>query len=220
MFEAHFAMHRGDDVNAILGSRNLLNAATADPAAARAADTRKMLHYLRAIELRRTLPAPLTTAAAREARLRFWHAAIGQDDPEFFAGQVKPTPNFVSTNPTVARTPPFAVVGTWRSLLTEANDRAQAGPWRAALLYFAIVDMHGFRDGNGRLARFVLNVELEAAGYHPVVLSDAIVKSVAAALSAVRHMDDLEPLVDLFARASADTARLAAAVQARDLPRH
>ena len=179
-----------------------------------------MQNYLRAIELRRALPAPTASGAAREARLRFWHAAIGQDDPEFFAGQVKPTPNFVSTNPNVARTPPAAVAGTWRTLLTEHHDRAQPGPWRAALLYFAIVDMHGFRDGNGRLARFVMNVELEAAGFHPIVHSNRTVKSVAAALSAVRHLDDLEPLVDLFARASAETAQLVAAVQARDKPLH
>ena len=33
-------------------------------------------------------------------------------------------------------------------------------------------------------------------------------------VAAVRHMDDLEPLVDLFARAGTETAALVAAVQA------
>jgi len=97
----------------------------------------------------------------------------------------------------------------------ECRDRAQPGPWRAALLYFAIVDIHGFRNGNGHLARFMLNVELEAAGYHPLVHTDRLVRSMAAALAAVRHLDDLEPLVDLFARAGAETTALVAGMQAQ-----
>ncbi|MEP7328759.1 MAG: tetratricopeptide repeat protein, partial [Betaproteobacteria bacterium] len=218
--EAHFALHRGDDVESVFATQKLLNAAAAKSEADHATDIRKLQRYMRAIELRRTMSPPARTPAAREARLRFWHAAIGLDDDDFLAGQVKPTPNFVSTNPHVARTPPNAVAGTWRRLLTEHHDRAQPGPWRAALLYFAIVDMHGFRDGNGRLARFMMNVELEAAGYHPIVHTDRLIKSMAAALSAIRHMDDLEPLVDLFARASDDTVVLMTAIQAHDKPLH
>ncbi len=219
-FEAHFALHGGDDVKAIHATADLLRAAAAIPDAEQVLAMRKLRSFVRAIGLRRTLAPAAATPAAGEARLRFWHAAIGLDDADFFAGQVKPIPNLVSTNPTVARTPLDAVPGTWRRLMSEHRDRAQPGPWRAALLYFAIVDIHGFRNGNGRLARFMMNVELEAAGYHPIVHSDRLVKSMAAALAAVRHMDDLEPLVDLFARAGTETATLVAAARARDnLPR-
>ncbi len=214
-FEAHFALHGGDDVAAIAGTAELLRAAAAIPDAEQALATRKLRSFVRAIALRRTLPPAAATPAAGEARLRFWHAAIGLDDADFFAGQVKPIPNLVSTNPTVTRTPLDAVAGTWRRLMGECRDRAQPGPWRAALLYFAIVDIHGFRNGNGRLARFMMNVELEAAGYHPLVHTDRLVKSMAAALSAVRHLDDLEPLVDLFARAGAETSALVAGAQAQ-----
>ncbi len=214
-FEAHFALHGGDDVAAIAGTAGLLRDAAAIPDAEQVLATRKLRSFVRAIGLRRTLQPAAAIPAAGEARLRFWHAAIGLDDADFFAGQVKPIPNLVSSNPTVARTPLDAVPGTWRRLMSEHRDRAQPGPWRAALLYFAIVDIHGFRNGNGRLARFMMNVELEAAGYHPIVHSDRLVKSMAAALAAVRHMDDLEPLVDLFARAGTETSALVAAVQAR-----
>lgn len=214
-FEAHFALHGGDDVEAIVTTAELLRAAAAIPEAEQTLAARKLRSFVRAIGLRRTLQPAAATPAAGEARLRFWHAAIGLDDADFFAGQVKPIPNFVSSNPSVAFTPLDAVPGTWRRLMSEHRDRAQRGPWRAALLYFAIGDIHGFRNGNGRLARFMMNVELEAAGYHPIVHSDRLVKSMAAALAAVRHMDDLEPLVDLFARAGTETSALVAAVQAR-----
>ena len=220
LFEAHFALHRGDSLEAVLGSRALLHAAKADLYADQRAVTRKLQRYVRAIALRRALPPAGDTGAASEARLRFWHAAISPDSEEFFGGQIKPSLNYVSTNPLVLRTPPAAVAGTLRRLLSEHRERAPPGPWRAALLYFAIVDMHGFRDGNGRLARFLINVELEAAGYHPIVHSDGIVRSISAALSAVRHLDDLAPLVDLFAHASAETARLVATVQAHDKALH
>jgi len=215
VFEAHFALHGGDDVAAIAGTAEVLRAAAAIPDAEQVLSTRKLRSFVRAIALRRTLPPAAATPAAGEARLRFWHATIGLDDADYFAGQVKPIPNLVSTNPSVIRTPLDAVPGTWRKLMGEYRSRAQPGPWRAALLYFAIVDIHGFRNGNGRLARFMMNVELEAAGYHPIVHSDRLVKSMAAALSAVRHLDDLEPLVDLFARAGTETAALVAAAQAQ-----
>ncbi len=216
-FEAHFALHGGDDIDAALATVRSLAENSAGLQPGNALARRKVWHFTRAITLRRAMPSAANTGAAAEARLRFWHAVITQDDRDVFPGQVKPLPNLVSSNPGVIRTPLDAVPGTWRVLLTEHRDRAQPGPWRAALLYFAIVDIHGFRNANGRLARFMMNVELEAAGFHPIVHTDAIVKSVAAALSAVRHLEDLEPLVDLFARASADTARLVAAVQAREL---
>lgn len=214
-FEAHFALHGGDDVAAVAGTAELLRAAAAIPDGEQVLSTRKLRSFVRAIALRRTLPPAGATPAAGEARLRFWHAAIGLDDADFFAGQIKPIPNLVSSNPTVTRTPLDAVSGTWRRLMGEHRDRAQPGPWRATLLYFAIVDIHGFRNGNGRLARFMMNVELEEAGYHPIVHSDRLVKSMAAALSAVRHLDDLEPLVELFARAGTETAALVAAAQAQ-----
>ncbi len=213
-FEAHFALHGGDTAEAIQATAEALRAAAAIPDTEQVLVMRKLRSFVRAIALRRTLPRAAATPAAGEARLRFWHAAIGLDDADFFAGQVKPIPNFVSSNPTVSRTPLDAVPGTWRRLMSEHRDHAQPGPWRAALLYFAIVDIHGFRNGNGRLARFMMNVELEEAGYHPIVHSDRLVKSMAAALAAVRHMDDLEPLVDLFARAGTETAALMAAVRA------
>jgi prophage maintenance system killer protein len=82
------------------------------------------------------------------------------------------------------------------------------GPWRAAIVYFAIVDIHGFFDGNGRLARFLANLELERAGFRPIILTDRAMRSGTATLTAVRELNDLEPLVDLFARSSAETTAL------------
>ena len=99
-------------------------------------------------------------------------------------------------------------------LARTAHARAAAGPagpCRAALLYLGLVDCHGFRDGNGRLARFLANGELERAGWPPIVFTKATTRSLAAALAGVRYTASLDPMLALFERAAADTGAWLAA---------
>jgi tetratricopeptide (TPR) repeat protein len=204
-FEAHFALHMGDHPARIAETLKLL---ASDADGALAAKVRAARQFARGVELRHALPPAGVQGFAQEARLRFWHAFLTSTQPEVFPGQVKPTPNVVELNPTSPRSAPAAVAGTWRRFFSGAYLRAPAGPWRAALLYVALVEIHGFADGNGRVARFLVNLELEQRGYRPLVLSDAISKSVAATLVAVRVLGDIEPLVDLFASAAMSTTTL------------
>jgi hypothetical protein len=207
--EAHFALHLGDEPDAILHSTRYLAAhAVEEFQTTSMGPDRDLQRHFRAVLCRRAAAPPEGDGAAWEARTRFWHAMLTWEHFELFPGQFKPTPNYVRLNPLVARTRPEDVAGTIRRLFAGAYRDVPPGPGRAALVHFAISEIHGFRDGNGRLARFLANYELEQAGYPPVVLTDRTSKSVAAALVAVRVMTDLEPLVELFARASQETVSL------------
>ena len=140
--------------------------------------------------------------------MRFWHAMLTWEHPELFPGSSSPRPISSLGNPLVVRTNPDDVAGTIRRFFAGPYRDAPPGPPRAALVHFAVGEIHGFHDGNGRLARFLANSELERAGFQPVVLTDRTTTSVAAALVAVRVTADLDPLIDLFARAGAETTAL------------
>ncbi len=207
--EAHFALHLGDEPEAIHRSVRYLAANTDDGSCATgSAVERDLRRYFRAVQCRRTAALPEGDGAAWEAFVRFWHAMLTWEHPELFPGQFKPTPNFVRRNPLALRARPEDVAGTIRRLFTGPYLDTPPGPGRAALAHFIISETHGFHDGNGRLARFLANFELERAGFQPIVLTDRMTRSVAAALVAVRVMNDLEPLVDLFARAGAQTTAI------------
>jgi tetratricopeptide (TPR) repeat protein len=207
--EAHFALHMGDHPAKIAETRRLLASEADVPLdGGLAAKIRAARQFVRAVELRRTLPPAGAQGFAQEARLRFWHALITITQPELFPGQVKPSVNIVGDSLLIPRPAPAAVAGTWRRFFSGAYMRVPAGPWRAALIYFAICDIHGFADGNGRVARFMANLELEQRGYRPLVFTDAISKSIPATLVAVRVLDDIEPLVDLFASAAGSNSTL------------
>lgn len=206
--EAHFALHLGDSPEAVRQTASQL-ATPYDPGSGEPASKtlRDLYRHVRAIEGGQASALP-EGGAAWEARLRFWHALLAWEHPEFFPGQVKPTPNLFVGNPLVTRTRPENVAGTFRRFFAGAYRDAPPGPWRAALVHFAINAIHGFADGNGRLARFAANRELESAGFHPIVLTDRASESVEAALNGVRFLADLEPLVEIFARAGAETETL------------
>jgi len=206
--EAHFALHLGDDPEAVLQTASWLASPSDKSSGDTASKSRRDLHrHTRAIVGRQAAALP-EGGAAWESRVRFWHAMLAWENPEFFPGQFKPTPNLFGANPLVTRVRPESVAGTFRRFFTGDYHTAPPGPWRAALVNFAIVAIHGFADGNGRLARFAANLELENAGFHPIVLTDRASKTVAAALTGVRTLADLQPLVELFARASTETATL------------
>ena len=76
-----------------------------------------------------------------------------------------------------------------------AVRRCHPAPARAALSYYVIADVHPFADGNGRLGRFLMNRELEAAGLSPVVTPARFKPPFGRALDAIRRDCDLGPFV-------------------------
>jgi tetratricopeptide (TPR) repeat protein len=195
--EAHFAFHRGDSLESLARSREILGAARCSPPGAGAsAETLDLVRGARTFALARTLAAPgVGDGVAWEAWVRFWHAMLAWHRPEFFPGQIKPVSNLVRANPRESRTAPRLVAGTLRRFFAGPYTLLPAGPARAALLYHAVAKIHGFSDGNGRVGRLLANLELEAAGLAPLIIPDALVPAVGKGLRNARSRVDLNDTV-------------------------
>ena len=94
------------------------------------------------------------------AQLRARHADQMQERPEIGPGEFKVTANRAGNTEFVA--PPLV-----RGTLVQGSQilpSVPAGTARALMAMFVVSEVHPFNDGNGRLARLVMNAELSAAG--------------------------------------------------------
>ena len=99
--------------------------------------------------------------------LRERHAAVLAQRPDAAPGRFKTAPNRVGA---VEFVRPDAVVGTlergfemYRTLDTPFR--------RAAFIHFLVSEVHPFADGNGRVARMMMNAELVAGDQERIVIS-------------------------------------------------
>ena len=117
------------------------------------------------------------------ALLKRRHAAIMEQRPEKAPGQFKDIVNRVGQRYFVA---PDLVVGT----LAQGFDmcRSLVGAFeRAAFVMFVITEVHPFRDGNGRVARAMMNAELVAAGEQRILIPIVYRDNYLAALRALTN---------------------------------
>lgn len=119
--------------------------------------------------------------------------------PEADPGRLKEVSNRAGTYVFVA---PNEVVGTLRrgwELLDSLGD-----PFgRAVMAMFVVAEVHPFRDGNGRLARLVMNAELSAAGQSRIIVPTVYrgeYLSALTALSANRRPDAIERVLGFAQR--------------------
>ena len=106
------------------------------------------------------------TASAFVDLLRARHARVLAGRPTQDPGRFKTVPNRVGGTAFVS---PDAVVGT----LQRSFDlyRALDTPFRRAVfIHFLVTEVHPFADGNGRVARIMMNAELIAANEERVVI--------------------------------------------------
>jgi hypothetical protein len=112
----------------------------------------------------RMLTMPHTDAAADQLQMR--HADMMQVRPEVAPGEFKMQAN-------VAGNTRFVDPKLVRGTLTEAVKRLPEVPPgfpRAVLAMFIIAEIHPFNDGNGRLARIMMNAELSHAGEGRIIV--------------------------------------------------
>ncbi|HEY4339925.1 MAG TPA: Fic family protein [Steroidobacteraceae bacterium] len=108
----------------------------------------------------------ITDIQAFEETLRERHALMMAARPEVLPGEFKVVQN-VAGNTTFVE--PRLVVGTLREAGLLMHD-VDAGLPRALLAMFIVSEVHPFNDGNGRLARLVMNSELSAAGETRIIV--------------------------------------------------
>lgn len=199
--EAHFNLHLGDDAAAVLRSiaaRDLREPGVADLAAA-----------TQAVAARIALPAADPPDHLQcEARIRWYHALIARNHPDWLPGRFKLLDTLVTHNPADAHTPPDAVAGTLRAAFGELIPRMAPGLARAALAMVAIGRIHPFSEANGRIARLLASGECEAAGLGPLVVPGALRGELQAALVAVAGGAPLAGVVEVLGRALAFTRAL------------
>ncbi len=132
----------------------------------RAQDAHDVLGTWRIVSDRRGMARAAQTAGGFLELLRERHAAVMARRPETGPGVFKERQNRVGMHVFVA---PELVAGTlargfglWRSLETPFQ--------RAAFVHFLVAEVHPFDDGNGRVARIMMNAELAAGGEERIVV--------------------------------------------------
>ncbi len=138
------------------------------------------------------------------ALLQRRHQTMLADRPDALPGQFKTQPNRAGNTVFVA---PELVRGT----LQKGLERLPAldSPFaRAAFLMFLIAEVHPFVDGNGRLARVMMNAELIAGGQHRIIIPTVYRDDYLGALRALSRTARADALPKMLDYAQQFTSRL------------
>jgi len=139
------------------------------------------------IEMERTPATP--TELLRLLKTR--HATVMAARPDKHPGVFKQTPNQAGSTVFVE---PELVDGTLIHgfELCHSLDTPFA---RAAYLMFLVAEVHPFTDGNGRIARIMMNAELTAAGEERIIIPTVLRDNYISALKALSHRGDPRPFI-------------------------
>lgn len=165
---------------------------------------RDLSGYREAISLRRRRPLDGELETRGESWLRYWHALLLRSEEQAFPGQFKLVPNLAGRH--LRTVPPENVQGTVKALLEEFRPGVPAGMGRALFMKIAIVGLHAFKDGNGRLARFLYNWELESQGMDPSMLIPACKRELAAGMDIAMERAEIRPACEAMLRMHRETA--------------
>jgi fido (protein-threonine AMPylation protein) len=140
---------------------------------------------------------PPGNADMLESYLREVHRRIMSGRPEVGPGDYKDTANRAGMTHFVH---PELVRGTLREGFT-AYQTLAAGLPRAIYAMFLVAEVHPFTDGNGRVARMLMNAELSAAGLCRVMVPMSYRDEYMSALRALSENDNPTPLWRMIDRA-------------------
>ena len=133
---------------------------------------------------------PPTDPDSLESYLREAHSRIMGGRPEIEPGHYKQAPNRAGMTYFVH---PELVKGTLREGFT-AYQTLPAGLPKAIYGMFLVAEVHPFADGNGRVARTLMNAELSAAGLCRVIVPSCYRDEYMSALRALSQNDNPTPL--------------------------
>lgn len=135
----------------------------------------------------------------------YWSDAITPDGAktrkEILVGEYKTQPNHVKLDngETFYYTLPINVPAEMKELLEWYRNSTNDHPLiKATDLHYKFIRIHPFDDGNGRLARLLLNYELLANGYPPVIIKSVDKKLYLNCLQA-GDSGNLEPFYEFIA---------------------
>ncbi len=163
-FESYFSNYIEGTVFLVDEARRIIE--TQQPPASRPADGHDILGTYRCVA--DTVGRRAVSDDPREMLtfLRDRHASILQGRPELGPGEWKQTNNRVGAYHFVA---PHLVEGTLLKGL-ELTSSVPAGFRRALFMMMLVTEVHPFADGNGRVARVMMNAELSATDEARIVI--------------------------------------------------
>lgn len=148
---------------------------------ARPDDAHDVLGTYRIVSDERQMASPPRDGEQLLDALREHHATIMQQRPDKTPGAFKRDPNRAGSSVFVR---PPEVVGTlqagWERVRMLDDPFA-----RAVLAMFVVSEVHPFADGNGRVARIMMNTELIAAGQARIVIPTVFRNNYLSALRAL-----------------------------------
>ncbi len=126
-----------------------------------------------------------------EKLLKRRHAVLMQARPDKTPGNYKTEANRAGSTLFVA---PDLVRGTLDQGFKAC--RSLATPFaRAVFMMFLVAEVHPFADGNGRLARIMMNTELIAAGEQRIIIPTIYRNNYLSVLKALSNRNSAEPLI-------------------------
>jgi len=142
--------------------------------------------------------------------LRHFHSELLSQRPDKRPGQFKVEPNRAGNTVFVD---PDLVVGTLLKGLE--FYRSLDNPFaRAAFMMFLVTEVHPFDDGNGRLARILMNIELHSGGETRIIIPTVYREDYFGALRVLTRKSHALPFLQMLDYAQ----RFTAAISFRDLP--
>jgi hypothetical protein len=132
------------------------------------------------------------------------HARILEGRPEKRPGQFIERSNRVGDTEFVA---PDLVKGTLAKGLEQLESLHEPFA-RGVYMMFLISEVHPFDDGNGRVARVMMNAELHAAGEYRIIIPTVYRSEYLSGLRALTHHERPTPLVRVLDFAQRYTAQL------------
>ena len=134
--------------------------------------------------------------------LRRRHMTVLQNRPDVRPGEFKVAPNRAGATIFVR---PGEVAGTLEQGFALCRSLETAFE-RAAFLLFLIGEVHPFADGNGRLARIMMNAELVSRDEERIVIPTVFRGDYLAAMRALTHNGVTDPLIRMLDYAQRWTA--------------
>ncbi|MBU6297377.1 MAG: Fic family protein [Alphaproteobacteria bacterium] len=161
---------------------------------ARPQDAHDILGTYRIVADRKEMSRTPETFAEFERLLKRRYGEIMQARPDKSPGQYKAEANRAGGTMFVA---PDLVRGTLEQGFK--TYRSLATPFqRAVFMMFLVAEVHPFADGNGRLARIMMNAELVAAREQRIVVPTIYRANYLSALKAISNRVSPEPLIRML----------------------
>lgn len=132
-----------------------------------------------------------------ESLLKQRHSVLLGARPEVFPGDYKKKPNRAGST---EFTSPQLVQGTLEKGFERYLSLPKGIP-RAIFIMFLVAEVHPFTDGNGRIARIMMNAELFSQGLGTIIIPTAYREDYLLSLRALTRMNRPKPFIQMLTKA-------------------